>query len=615
MCLTSERATRGLPRAITAYESLLEDWQNVVATVASKLGLSWPRRGAMVEIEIEQFLSTQLRHHTITPARLTGKPEVVDWVKEAYATLTSMAEKSEHQASMARLDQICGAFEKASAAFGVPLAMAETELALIRNSSEELKRERGQLAAALEEEKAAAARNNAQAALQGQELEALRNAVREHETAATKLRADLDSAQSVSNDRERERGQLAAALEEEKAAAARNNAQAALQGQELEALRNAVREHETAATKLRADLDSAQSLSNDRERERGQLAAALEEEITEAVRTNAQIALLGQELKTLRTAVLERETAATKLRADLDSAQSLSNDRNNEIDKLSRELMSGQSAIRDRDREIDRLSHDLDATRLFLRDSQAEIQRLAGELDTAQAEIERANAARQRVSDAFAVASRELVLVRSRAERLQKKREELRLTATQLTDARGEIAALKAALEDAAALAESENKAQAQIRVLRDQVVDAEAALAKSRKGRNGPSWTRLLSPSKLRAKRQLMKSGLFDAEWYLREYLEVAESGRSAAEHYLEEGYLRGCRPNPLFDTRWYLERYEDVRRSGVNPLLHYLKHGFREGRDPGPGFQTDFYLGNQSRCPQQRRQSARALSAPWAP
>jgi hypothetical protein len=94
------------------------------------------------------------------------------------------------------------------------------------------------------------------------------------------------------------------------------------------------------------------------------------------------------------------------------------------------------------------------------------------------------------------------------------------------------------------------------------------------------------------RLERKLIRSGLFDEDWYKSEYPEAAKSGLSAARHYLDEGFCRGCRPNPFFDTRWYLERYEDVRRSGMNPLLHYAVHGLREGRDPGPQFKTSWYL-----------------------
>jgi len=46
--LDAESATRGVMRAITSYESLIEDWQNVIATVTPQLGLR-PRCGATVD--------------------------------------------------------------------------------------------------------------------------------------------------------------------------------------------------------------------------------------------------------------------------------------------------------------------------------------------------------------------------------------------------------------------------------------------------------------------------------------------------------------------------------------------------------------------------------------
>jgi hypothetical protein len=607
--LDAESATRGLPRAITSFESLIEDWKSVIGTVASRLGLSWPRRGAMVEIEVEQFLSTQFKHYTINPERLFGNAEVMDWLKEAYATLANMAKKFERRASMARLDKIRAAFDKASAAFGVAVAMSEMELG-------------------------------------------------KREAAVLQLSHDLSDLRDTAAEREREQQQAAASL-----AADLEAARAAARDREV-----AVTEGERRIAELSEQHAAIRVAVEDLNRERGQLATVLEEEKEAAARNNAQADLFKQELEALRSTVREHETSAAKLRADLQNAQSLLNDRKTELDKLSRELMSAQSTMRDRDAQIDRLGRDADATRLFLRESQSEVQRLAGEVDTARVEMERANAERQRVSDAFAIKSSELNLTHGRMELLQKELEELRVNAAELPIMRKEIVALKAALEESrreadrrelqikelsrelqsaatqadrirdlegrisatnaekgrladelkrtgaeirrvessaaeraaaleavhvAALAESENKAQVKIRSLRDQLVDAEATLAKAKNDkRNGPAWLRLVSSARRRAERQLVTSGLFDAEWYKREYPNAAESARSPAAHYLEEGYLHGYRPNPLFDTRWYLEHYEDVRSAGVNPLVHYLENGCKEGRDPGPEFETDFYL-----------------------
>jgi hypothetical protein len=141
----AERATRGLPRAVVTYDALLADWRSVVATLESRLGVSWPRRGAMGELEIERFLATDLRHHAIDPQQLVAKAEVVDWVKEAYAALLQLSLTPEHKASMARLDRIRAEFEKASKAFSVALVQDEAELEKREAENAHLRAESGAL--------------------------------------------------------------------------------------------------------------------------------------------------------------------------------------------------------------------------------------------------------------------------------------------------------------------------------------------------------------------------------------------------------------------------------------------------------------------------------------
>lgn len=83
---------------------------------------------------------------------------------------------------------------------------------------------------------------------------------------------------------------------------------------------------------------------------------------------------------------------------------------------------------------------------------------------------------------------------------------------------------------------------------------------------------------------KRLLDSRLFDAEWYVREYPDVAKSGLSPVEHYLRIGSVLGRSPGPEFDAAWYLSKYPDVAAAAVDPLLHYLDHGQHEGRQPGP-------------------------------
>src|SRR5207302_3920990 len=77
-----------------------------------------------------------------------------------------------------------------------------------------------------------------------------------------------------------------------------------------------------------------------------------------------------------------------------------------------------------------------------------------------------------------------------------------------------------------------------------------------------------------------LLESGLFDAEWYVRAYPDVAMIGMDALEHYLWLGAILRRDPSKHFSAANYLSRYPDVAAAGINPLLHYAKWGSTEGR-----------------------------------
>jgi SAM-dependent methyltransferase/glycosyltransferase involved in cell wall biosynthesis/GT2 family glycosyltransferase len=82
------------------------------------------------------------------------------------------------------------------------------------------------------------------------------------------------------------------------------------------------------------------------------------------------------------------------------------------------------------------------------------------------------------------------------------------------------------------------------------------------------------------RALRQISGSPLFNADWYLERYPDVAASGANPAEHFLAKGSGEERDPGPDFSTSAYLKSYADVRAARVNPLLHYERVGRAEGR-----------------------------------
>ena len=76
----------------------------------------------------------------------------------------------------------------------------------------------------------------------------------------------------------------------------------------------------------------------------------------------------------------------------------------------------------------------------------------------------------------------------------------------------------------------------------------------------------------------------LFDTDWYLSEYPDVAAAGLDPIRHFFDNGAQEGRNPNPYFETSWYVSTNVDVAASMMNPFLHYLLYGAREGRKAKP-------------------------------
>ncbi len=80
--------------------------------------------------------------------------------------------------------------------------------------------------------------------------------------------------------------------------------------------------------------------------------------------------------------------------------------------------------------------------------------------------------------------------------------------------------------------------------------------------------------------------SRLFERDWYLDTYRDVAATRGDPFEHFMLNGVAEGRNPNRLFDTRWYLSAYHDIMPQGMNPLVHYVLEGAQRACDPHPFF-----------------------------
>lgn len=84
-------------------------------------------------------------------------------------------------------------------------------------------------------------------------------------------------------------------------------------------------------------------------------------------------------------------------------------------------------------------------------------------------------------------------------------------------------------------------------------------------------------------------KSGLFDAQWYLRTYPDVAQAGVDPLRHFLAVATTELRDPGPYFNTAHYLSLYPDIAAHNLNPLVHYLRAGWHEQRSIRQGMPTD--------------------------
>ncbi|MDX2479468.1 MAG: glycoside hydrolase family 99-like domain-containing protein [Desulfuromusa sp.] len=82
----------------------------------------------------------------------------------------------------------------------------------------------------------------------------------------------------------------------------------------------------------------------------------------------------------------------------------------------------------------------------------------------------------------------------------------------------------------------------------------------------------------------QIKQSGLFDIEWYLKQYRGKYKLNGNALAHYLKFSQRDGLNPSPDFNTKYYFENNPDLANSDLHPFVHYVVQGRKEDRKPLP-------------------------------
>jgi SAM-dependent methyltransferase len=265
--LSAERDTRGRKRTFVTYDSLLGDWRKVVAKIAVDLNIQWPQRSLETDIEIDEFLSSKWRHHSIPQEEVSLSSDIIDWVKSTFDWALSMA--SDLSPDPEILDHIYRELQKAEYVFGPYVAEIECER---RETNEEVNRLTHEV-------------TNLQS-----ELATVRSAVGEAVSQVTNnLQSELATVRSAVGEREAWIETLTAELQQVRAAVSQvtNSLQS-----ELATVRSAVGEREAWIETLTAELQQVraavsymQSSLTERDRCIQQLHASTSWRVTAPLRT------------------------------------------------------------------------------------------------------------------------------------------------------------------------------------------------------------------------------------------------------------------------------------------------------------------------------------------
>jgi hypothetical protein len=136
--LRAERDSRGQPRVVIRYESLLDDWRRVLGRVEEQLGITFPRLSRGSEAEIDRFLSGSLRTQHPSAAGLEKREDLADWVKRVH----TWAVESDRDGDLLpeALDPITDAVIEAERAFGPVLASSQLAFQELRLEATELRK-------------------------------------------------------------------------------------------------------------------------------------------------------------------------------------------------------------------------------------------------------------------------------------------------------------------------------------------------------------------------------------------------------------------------------------------------------------------------------------------
>jgi hypothetical protein len=592
--LDAEYASRHVERCFVRYTDLLGDWRREAAKLSRKLGIKWPRMSGAVEVEIDEYLGSELRHQVADRSSFDEVGELATWVRLAEQALEQLVDGAGDETEPRRvLDGIRTEFDRTAVIYGSvvreQVAQSEGKANVLGQALDARAKEAGTLSARLEEVERARNAEKTIATAQARRVEELterlatldklsahnarlaESSTRATESMAVQVATHVQAlaemqARQVGSDvmvqplREKLSAQADELAARESECTAFKRAEAELEGQ-LSSKIAELDQHIQAEAALRGQLQSSAAQIEQHARDEAALreelragAIALEERVRAEAALRQQLqsgaaqieqhardeATLRAELQARAKALEERARTETALRQQLQSSAARLEQHARDEAALRDELLASANALEERVRTEALLRKELQEIGARIRERDATVAQQSSRVRV----LEAGNLDFQQQLD---VRFDELTRLTRRVIALEDSIEKA------TAENRGTVAALQAEI----------SMKEAEIQWLQEQL-----------QGIVGSTSWRMTKPMRT-------VSG-----WLRRDATPAARGPTDAAAQVLRE--------SGRFDETWYLERYPDVRESNVDPVMHYLHHGADEDRDPSPSFSTAAYRAN---------------------
>jgi len=191
--LDAERDSRGLDRGVIQYAEVLKDWRTQMRKVSHDIHLHWPKWSADIEVEIDQYLSAGLRHHSQGESA-ASQPQLAEWAKRCFDALSRLSRDGGDLQAMATLDAVRADFEQSSEIFATVARETELRAAREHRAREREAAEASRKLAAVEAQvEAVAAAADQKQRQHDAETAALSSSLADAERTCSALESELDA--------------------------------------------------------------------------------------------------------------------------------------------------------------------------------------------------------------------------------------------------------------------------------------------------------------------------------------------------------------------------------------------------------------------------------------